>query len=976
MNRLVPLKLLVLLALMMPMIAQAQLTNFVNPFIGTGGHGHTYPGACLPFGMVQLSPDTRLDGWDGCSAYHFSDDTIYGFSHTHLSGTGCSDYGDILIMPVEKKIDLKNYSWKSSFTHESEIAHPGYYSVFLKDRGIRAELTATARSGFHRYTYSQNLTAGAVIDLKHRDEVIESWIKQVNDSTIVGYRRSKAWATDQRVYFAIVFSAKIREMLISKDNAEALPLKTANGKNIKALISFNPLPSSKLLVKVGLSAVSTDNALLNLNTENPGNNFDAVAQKADQTWERELSKVVISDTSETNKTIFYTSLYHAFLQPNLYSDVNGDYLGRDMKVHKTSGYDYYTVFSLWDTYRAAHPLYTLIQQKRTSDFINTFISQYEQGKLLPVWELSSNETFCMIGYHSVSVIADAYNKGITGFDANKALEAMKHSAEEDHLGLDKYKKQGYISSDDVSESVSKTLEYAYDDWCIAQMAQLLGKYSDYSTYIQRAQSYKSLFDPSTGFMRARSNGGWFEPFSPNEVNNNYTEANAWQYSFYVPQDIQGWCTLLGGQEKLAALLDRLFSVSSTTTGRDQADITGLIGQYAQGNEPSHHMAYLYNYAGQPWKTQEIIHRLQKEMYLNAPDGLCGNEDCGQMSSWYILSSMGFYPVTPGSEDYMVGTPLFDKAVLKLENGKEFIIEAENKSSNNFYIQSANLNGVDFNRCYLKHSEIMNGGTLHFVMGAIPNKSWGLMNIESFPSAIKDQLICPPPYVVEGAYVFNDSTILQMADLDPQATIHYTLDGKTPDETSTVYKEPITIKSNTLLQMFASRPSYVPSKVVSAQYKKIDEHRSIQITYPYAPQYAAGGNNALIDCLFGHSDFRTGRWQGYEGVDLNVVVDLGSLKTVSSISINFLQDMRSWIFMPLMVEFEISSDGQTFNRVGSIKTTTPAGKLEPTIEVFRQKIKPTQARYIRIIARNMGTCPDWHPGAGGKSWVFADEITIE
>jgi predicted alpha-1,2-mannosidase len=967
---------LALCLLLFPVISSGQLTQYVNPFIGTGGHGHTYPGASMPFGMMQLSPDTRLEGWDGCSAYHYSDDTIYGFSHTHLSGTGCSDYGDILIMPANGSVQLNSYAYRSHFDHASEIAKPGYYKVFLKDPSVAAEMTVTSRAGIHRYTFSNPANPSLVIDLKHRDEVLESSIKLVNDTTIVGYRRSRAWAEDQRVYFALILSQPVDKMLISIGEKTAVALKSASGKNLRTLLLFKPLASSVLSVKIGISAVSTDNALLNLTREIGGKTFDQIAAEAESAWEKELSKISIEAISDTTKINFYTALYHAFLQPNLYSDVNGQYRGRDMKVHNSGGFDYYTVFSLWDTYRATHPLYTLVQQKRSSDFINTFIRQYEEGKLLPVWELSSSETNCMIGYHAVPVIVDAYVKGITGFDANKALEAMKASASQDHFGLDAYKKQGYIASADAAESVSRTLEYAYDDWCIAQMAQLTGKYSDYQTYIRRAQSYKNLFDPETGFMRARHNGSFVKPFDPAEVNFNYTEANSWQYSFYVPQDLAGWVQMLGGQQNLVAFLDRLFSAKSETTGRDQADITGLIGQYAHGNEPSHHMAYLYDYAGEPWKTQEIVHRLQKEMYRNQPDGLCGNEDCGQMSSWLVMSSLGFYPVTPGSEEYMFGTPAFKKASLQLENGKTFVIVAENISDQNYYIQSASLNGQPLNKPYIKHSEIMNGGTLTFVMGPQPNKNFAIMQSEDFPSAIKDALITPAPYLSGGDYVFNDSTILIMNDCSEKARIYYTTDGSQPTENSALYKNPLHINKTSTLKMMAVQEACSPSAIVTATFKKIDGSRSLSVVNPWSPQYSAGGERALIDYIYGSADFRTGSWQGYEGSDLNATLDLGSIQPVSSVSIRFLQDNKSWIFMPLQIEFFVSDDNKSFKSLGTLTPATTADKPGSVIETFTKKFKTVNARYVRVIAKNRGTCPDWHPGAGKKSWIFTDEITVE
>ncbi|MEI6900862.1 MAG: GH92 family glycosyl hydrolase, partial [Bacteroidota bacterium] len=698
-------------------------SKYVDPFIGTGGHGHTYPGVSLPFGMVQLSPDTRLDGWDGCSGYHASDTAIYGFTHTHLSGTGCSDYGDILFMPLPGKVNLQNTAYKSTFSHLNESASPGYYKVILNNGKITAELTATKRTGFHRYTFSGNREKFIALDLVHRDKVLESNIRIVNDSEIEGSRISQAWAAKQILYFVARFSSPISSHLLVNDENEDSKAVAVNGTAIRALFGFDS-HGSTIELKVGISAVSIENARKNLDVENPGWDFEQVAKLAREEWNRELGKITGESTDPTKLTIFYTSLYHALLNPNLYSDVDGRYRGRDLEIHSSDKFDYYTVFSLWDTYRATHPLFTLIDQKRTNDFINTFIRQYEEGGMLPVWELSGNETGCMIGYHSVPVIVDAYLKGIRGFDAEKAFTAMKHSAEQDHLGLKYYKPLGFIPGDKEGESVSKTLEYAYDDWCIAQMAKSLGKTEDYKVFIQRAQNYKNIFDPSTGFMRAKMNNIWFSPFDPSEVNFNYTEANAWQYSFYVPQDLGGLMQLHGGRNIFAKNLDRMFQASTKTTGRDQSDISGLIGQYAHGNEPSHHMAYLYNYAGQPWKTEELVHSICKDLYTSKRDGLCGNEDCGQMSSWYVFSAMGFYPVTPGSGNYSIGTPLFNKVTINLENGNKFILIANLLSDQNFYIQSAKLNGKELKSPEITHEEIMKGGELLFEMGANPNISWG------------------------------------------------------------------------------------------------------------------------------------------------------------------------------------------------------------------------------------------------------------
>ncbi|MCK5838586.1 MAG: GH92 family glycosyl hydrolase, partial [Bacteroidales bacterium] len=615
-------------------------TVYVDPFIGTGGHGHTYPGAAWPFGMVQLSPDTRLTGWDGCSGYHYSDHVIYGFSHTHLSGTGVPDYGDILLMPTTGGIHLNNGSkteidkgYGSRFRHETEMASPGYYAVTLDDYQIDVELTVTPRTGFHKYIFPATDEANIILDLEHRDKVIESEIRIINDHKIEGFRRSDAWANDQHVYFVARFSQPFDTAAIALNGKILIDTMYAKGNALKAFFRFNTKTNNEILVKVGISAVSIEGARKNLDHELQGWNFSVAKKVAHEAWHKVLKKIKVKGGTTEQKKTFYTALYHAYLAPNLFMDVDGQYRGTDLYIHTATNFTNYTLFSLWDTFRAEHPLFTILEEKRTADFIKTMLAQYTNGGQLPVWELAGNYTGCMIGYHSVSVIVDAYMKGIRDFDANLAMEAMKHSADQDHLGLEYYKNNGYIPSNKEGESVSKTLEYAYDDWCIAQMANEMGEQNDYEKYIRRAQNYKNIFDPSTGFMRAKVDGFWFNPFDPLEVNFNYTEANSWQYSFFVPQDLEGLIYLMGGKNAFEKKLDDLFIADSKTTGREQSDITGLIGQYAHGNEPSHHMAYLYNYVNKPWKTQEKIREIMDNLYSAEPDGLCGNEDCGQMSAW-------------------------------------------------------------------------------------------------------------------------------------------------------------------------------------------------------------------------------------------------------------------------------------------------------------------------------------------------------
>jgi predicted alpha-1,2-mannosidase len=954
------------------------LTGFVNPLIGTGGHGHTYPGASMPFGMVQLSPDTRLDGWDGCSAYYGTDTVIYGFSHTHLSGTGCSDYGDILVMPVTGKVDFANYGYRSGFhpTPEGEEASAGYYKVQLSKYRIKAELTATKRAGFHRYTFPKTKEAGIVFDLKHRDQVLESSLRIISDTEVEGMRISRAWAQRQMVYFVARFSKPFTSCRINNMDKLLRVGNEVNGDSIISCFIFSTDENEQILVKVGISAVSCEGARKNLDAEIPGWDFDQTAYNASMAWNNELGKINVEGGTPGQKTIFYTALYHALLTPNLYMDVDGSYRGRDLKVHPAAGFDYYTVFSLWDTYRAAHPLYTLIEPKRDNDFIRTFLRQYEEGGMLPVWELSGNETECMIGYHAVPVIVDAYMKGIRDFDAEKSLDAMKHSAEQDRFGLKYYRSMGFIPGDKESESVSRTLEYSYDDWCIAQMAKSMGKTDDYQTYIRRAQYYKNIFDTSTGFMRAKMNNTWHSPFDPSEVNFNYTEANAWQYSFYVPQDLDGFIELQGGYDKFEGKLDAMFNAPSGTTGRDQSDITGMIGQYAHGNEPSHHMAYLYDYAGKPWKTQELVHRICRELYTNNRDGLCGNEDCGQMSSWYVMSAMGFYQVTPGSPVYAIGTPVFSMVTIHPENGKTFTIKAEGLNRNNFYIQGATLNGMPYQKCFITHSDILNGGELTLVMAPLPNKNWG-SHPGDFPStSIKDELISPVPSILTGKKNFTDTTTLRLTVPLKDEKIFFTLDGSEPTKSSTVYEKSVLLDKSTTLKAIAALGGSAESFVITSVFHKIPKNRRITLKTKYSPQYTAGGDNALIDFERGSDDFRTGAWQGYEGVDIEAIIDLGDRQDIHSLSAGFLQDEKSWIFFPLEVSFFISDDGKNFRDAAILKNDIPDNREGSVTKNFSINLTGTHARFVKMLAKNRGICPPWHPGAGSKAWIFADEIIIE
>ena len=968
--------LIIILGLFSSCNKSKDLFNYVNPFVGTGGHGHTFPGATVPFGMVQLSPDSRLEGWDGCGGYHYSDSVIYGFSHTHLSGTGVSDYGDVLFSPTVGEVLYNNGAdgnagYSSKFSHDNESANAGYYQVYLEDYDVNVELSASKRVGFHKYTFPKTNNANIILDLEHRDEVIESEIHINSKNEVIGFRRSNEWATDQYIYFVAQFSKEFNKATIAKND---IPIdeNKLNDKSLKASFEFDTEEGEQILVKVGISAVSVESAKNNLENEIPHWNFSKTRNEAEASWDKELSKIEI-EADEESKHIFYTALYHSCIAPNIFSDVDGSYRGTDLKTHNNIDFNNYTVFSLWDTYRATHPLFTIIDQERTLDFIHTFINQYKLGGQLPIWELAGTYTGCMIGYHSIPVIVDAFKKGIVDFDIETAYEAMLHSADQNHLGLDSYKKNGFIAANDEPESVSKTLEYAYDDWCIAQMAKDLGNEEDYLRFIERAQSYKNIFDPNTGFMRAKMNHSWFEPFNPAEVNFNYTEANSWQYSFYVPQDVKGFYEYLGGKDKLEAKLDELFTTSSNPVGRHQVDITGLIGQYAHGNEPSHHMAYLYNYINKPWKSQERVSQILTEMYSNTPNGLSGNEDCGQMSSWYVLSAMGIYSVTPGLDYYTIGSPRLQKSIINLENGNQFKIIAHGASEENMYIKSAVLNGEPFNRSYIYHSEIMNGGILEFEMSREPNKHWASLDSDLPISSIDEDKIVAVPYVHSGNRTFSNQNTIELKTWDAEADIYFTLDGSDVSVKSNLYLEPITINDSKILKVISVKNSLI-SKQIEAEFTKTPKGRSIVLLTQYGSQYSAGGDKALIDYLRGPNNYMTGSWQGYEGVNLEAIIDLGKMTSFSELSTGFLQDWNAWIFMPEWVDYYASNDGQNFHKLGRVLNDVDERNSDVIIKDFNLNTN-TKTRYIKVIAKNRKFNPEWHRAPGGTCWIFADEISV-
>jgi predicted alpha-1,2-mannosidase len=736
--------------------ATAAPVDDVDPFIGTDGEGHTYPGATVPFGMVQLSPETDVrefkKSFPWAAGYRYSDPTILGFSHTHFSGTGHSDLGDVLLMPTTGKVQLEpgtpetpDAGYRSRFSHDKEEATPGYYSVVLRDPGIKVELTATNRVGVHRYTFPASDEAHVILDLvssiyNYDGKVLWSQIRVESDTLVTGFRQTKGWAPDRRVYFAMQFSRPIRSYGLVNEAEEKYKgfgrsgprlenYPELSGRKLKAHFDFQTKAGETILVKVALSSVGIDGARQNLRAEVPGWDFEGTRKAAREAWARALAKIEIDGDRKQRRT-FYTALYHTMLAPVTYMDVDGRYRGADNSIHVAKGFTNHHIFSLWDTFRAQHPLLALLDPARDADMIRSMLAHREQSvhHILPIWSFGSAETWCMIGYHAVPVIADAYLKGIRGFDAGAAFEAMKASATyAPYDGLAAYMKQGYVPVDVEKEAASKTLEYAYDDWTIARMAAALGRTEDQRLFEKRAASFRAIYDPKTGFMRARKSDGAFrEPFDPlyAQYGSDYTEGNAWQYSWFVPHDVEGLIGLMGGREPFVSRLDQLFALEAKPGAFAHVeDIAGLIGQYAHGNEPSHHIAYLYSYAGQPWRTQERVHQITRTLYDDTPRGLSGNEDCGQMSAWYVFTALGFYPVTPGSLQYVIGSPHLRKAAIKLPGGKTFTVIAEELTEKNIYIQSARLNGREWDGAYLRHEDVVRGGKLVFLMGPTPNKAW-------------------------------------------------------------------------------------------------------------------------------------------------------------------------------------------------------------------------------------------------------------
>lgn len=939
-----------------------QLVKYVNPIIGTGGTGHTFPGATRPFAMVQLSPDTRIDNsWEGCSGYHYNDDTIYGFSHTHLSGTGCSDLGDISFMPAYDQDYpgniLERDSVFSTFSHLNEKAEAGYYSVVL-DNGIKAELTSTQRTGLQKYTFSKPGGVWIILNLKHRDELLEGSIKSTSVTTYQGLRRSKAWATDQRVYFCFELSKRPEDVVIT----------SYNGGQSKAGFYFKVQEGEELIVKTALSNVSETGARLNMERELTGRDFETVKKESQNAWENELQKIKVYGGSRQDLEKFYTALYHCMIHPSVISDADSTYRGRDGLIHKASWGHYYSIFSLWDTYRALHPLLNMIEPSISRDFIMTFMAQAKESGHLPMWELWGNETHCMIGVHSIPVILDAYRQRVIDKQILADIyPAIQADLIENRDGLPIFRTKGYLETNDEHESVSKTLEYAFDFWCAAEIAKELDDKLNYGVYQKLGFGGLNLLDPATMLVRPRKNGNFISPFDPREINNYFTEGNSWQYSYYFPQFFNGSLQI---EDSMA---ERIFKQDSKMTGRTQADVTGIIGQYAHGNEPSHHIPYLLENKSR----QKIVKQICRTLYGNNEEGLCGNDDCGQMSAWYVFSAMGFYPVCPGTNRYYWGNMLFDSVRIEPQNLRIF------KD-----LPSAN--------------EELFIGAVPISAATIPPTTNDFFELKHYRRKVaEEKMIFREPYdIVPYFKSYNVFTAPLMEPKKETLTVsHYyaSLPGRFDHAfllMSKLREEPLSLNSTTKLTaddsvIYVFRSSFKGSSSdknesyvihFSSTYTRyIANYKyGLQLLSTYNKQYSAGGDSGIIDGLYGTENWKLGGWQGYQGTDFNCILDLKKAKSVHKIAFNCLQDTRSWILFPKEVKVWGSTNGKKYTYLGnSVNLISDSTTDKPIIQ--RLQIKPgskKKYRYLKITAVNYGKLPDWHPGKGFDAFIFVDEIVVE
>ena len=977
--------------------------DFVDPFIGTGGHGHTFPGATVPFGMVQLSPSHGWKSWDWCSGYHYSDSIIKGFAHNHISGAGLAGLGDILVMPsnqmhlqagTEEDVDA---GYMSRFSHKNEKASAGYYSVLLDDPQVKVELTTSKRIGYHRYTFLDAGEGYVIIDPTHQimESIQGSELEILSDTEIRGYKHTEGEGGNRKTYFYAKFSKPFTASGLAQGGKALSDQKQLNHKNTLAWTKFQVKRGEQIELKVALSMVNYEGAKKNYEAEiKVASNFDQALAQAQNLWREKLNKISITG-SNTQKRIFYTALYHSFISPNLISDIDGQYV-IEGKTYQ-SEFDQYSNFSTWDTFRALHPLFTIIEQDKTADFVNSLSSRYSVSKVgLPVWELMGHDNVCMIGYSTTSPMADAILKDIPGIDQKQAYEAMKaaafsfekHSPNYDKNGMQYYVNLGYVPGD-IGSSISKTTEQNYYDWAIGQVAQKLEQDKDALMFDERSRSHLNLFHPEKKYLMPKALTGEWQEVGLNHWDKlipHYVSGNIWGYSSYVPHYMAGVIDKMGGREKYADWLNRVFTNQTQIEGAQHVDISGFIGKYAHGEESSQHMPYLYNYLGQPWKTQEIIREITHTFYKDTPDGLINNEDLGQMSSWYIFSTLGFYPVCPGSKQYIIGSPHYKEARINTESGNVFTIKAPQASSKNIYIQSVKLNGKSHHLPFITHEQIMQGGVLEFELGTKPSQ-WGTDethvcqiygNNTAETQSITLKEVVFTPFTKNNKQVFADQKEILLTCNTPDAVIRYTLDGTEPNAKSTVYQKPIQVNSDVILKAKAFHDELGESTIFEQKFFKSitaklqNKYPRIDID-PKPTKYGAADGSFLKDGLMGSYNFNDKHWTGLDEEKITFTIDLGSPQTISQMTLSYLVDTKVWIFPPEQISISTSADSDIYQEV---KVYSPQSLKSDLQAVQREKVTfPIQkARYIRLEVSTL-KIPSWHFGNGNQAWFFIDEVLI-
>ena len=977
------------------------LTAYVNPMIGTGGEGHTFPGATLPFGMVQLSPSNDKDDWNWASGYNYAQTDIKGFAHTHLSGAGLSALGDILLMPARKPSTFAGSSsepgsgYRSRFSHAREFAEPGYYRVHLDTPDVDAELTATLRTGFHRYTFNGNTDRYVIIDPTHGvgDRAYQSGLEIVSDHEVRGYKRSRSQSSgDRAVYFIARFSQPFVHASLT-DHDVPVAVRGREGSDIKASLQFSNTGPRTLSVKVAISNSGYAGAEANFAAEAANKTFDDVRHAAHESWQEWLSKVVVDEGSPAKKRTFYTALYHAGVAPNLISDVTGDYSLEGKVRH--SRIPQYSNFSTWDTYRAQDPFLTIVDQKQDAQIVNSMISRrVDEGIDLPIWEAAGHDNRVMIGYPLVAAIADAVLKDIPGVDPERAYSAIRASAFDrekssnvyDASGMDGYLAYSFVPAD-VGSSVSKTAEQNYEDWIIGRVARKLGKTDDARLFAERSLGYRQLYEPSSGFLVPRLSDGRFVPFDANDwddLNVHYVSGNIWAYSAYTPHDMIAAIQLHGGRAQYARWLESILTDNRPLKGKQNVDISGFIGRYGHADEPGHQLVYLFNLLGQPWRTEYYVNRIEREMYTNQPDGIVNNDDLGQMSAWYVLSSLGFYPITPGDFIYQIGSPSFREARIDLGAGKSFEITADKASDINIYVQSATFNGTPYRRSYLTHDEIMAGGTLHLVMGPAPAKDWGSRPEDTSLGDFDEKARASVPHTagwspydpVPGSH-FGAAKLVRLVSQEPGASIRYTLDGTQPGATSPLYSGPIRITRDTILKAVAFAPTLRPSSTFSKQYRKTAD-ADLKSGYPKIQLeqkdigYGRADGSMLIDEVEGTKFYGDHKWTGRQG-DITATIDLGEKRSVREVSVGYLDDPMNGILPPRLVEVWGGNEPGELRQLSSRKVSTPAGIQQEREEVALE-LGGAPCRYFKVHMVSWGAMPR-EISAGKIAWLFVDEILL-